>query len=111
MAVIPLLDFTTAIRHLRDPHQDNYPDIADKLNQANAIVMRFMKLTDIPDAWIVANSSPEVLDMTNLDVLNAQALTQVVLAGLYEGREPWDADLIPETLMRWASSLRDPTLA
>lgn len=106
-----LVDFQTAIQHLRNPHQDNYQDIVAKLDQAHAFVMRWMKLDDIPADWIVADSSPEVLDLSNLAVQNARTLTLLVLSELYENREASVSDVLPDTLKRWAFDLRDPTVA
>ncbi len=104
----PLIGFDEALLQLRiaTTQTDLYADVAMKIEHASGFMYSWMKLTEIPDAWIVANTSPALLKVP----FKVKALTLYFLSELYEHREASAFDL-PETLKAWMRDLRDPTVA
>lgn len=96
---------TRAQQHVRSLLEDQ-DDLSFKLSAASEIVMDFLKLKQIPDAWI-ANTSPIIYNIP----FKVQAATLLVLGELYENRESSSANVLSEAVIALLERMRDPALA
>ena len=104
----PLVGVSEALMQLRitADQTDLIPDVIMKIDHASAFMYDWMKLTEVPAAWTVANTSPLLMQVP----FKVKALTLFWVGELYLNRE-LSAFNLPETLKAWMRDLRDPTLA
>ena len=98
LATWNLVSLEKAKRHLRIDNTDHDEDIANKVAQASAIVMDYLKLTAVPATW------PTVPFVVEAAVL-------VVLGELFQKREAGDVDVISQGVQALLARQRDPALA
>lgn len=102
-----LLTLQDAKDHLQVDHDSSDADIQNKLDQAESIIIDFLKLTDLPAEWQEGTGdSPG--GSTVPHVVRSSVL--LVLGELYENREAAAADVLSPAVKDLLRRLRDPAL-
>lgn len=102
----PLITMTQAKTHLGEIPDDRDEDIREKLLEASAIIMDYLKLDDVPDEWIETVSPIEYRIPANI-----QAATKLVLGEIFENRESSNSDPISDAVVRLLYRWSDPSFA
>lgn len=93
--------------HLRVTIDDEDADLQGKLEMASAIILDFLKLSGLPDAW---NGESDDSPGTGVPPL-VQSATLLVVGELYKNREASAADLLSPGIKDLLRRYRDPALA
>lgn len=111
-----LITLSEAKSHLRVDVDDGSTDPSDvkinadvqlKLDAACAIIMNYLKLSSLPDAWNEPAGSPAGTGVPPL----VKSATMLVLGELYRNREAPTADVLSTAVKAMLERYRDPTLA
>ena len=94
-----LITLESAKDHLRVDHDLDDGDIQNKIMEASAIVIDYLKLIEIPESWDPV--APE----------HIQAATKLILGELYRNRESSTADVLSVAVKSLLHRSRDPALA
>lgn len=105
MALPDLITLVRGMAHLRAVDQDG-DDVSFKIEQASAIVWDYLKLSEVPEAWI-ENTSPMTYDIPR----NVQTATLLVLSEIYENREASNSNPLSDGVTALLERLRDPAIA
>lgn len=123
--IISLVSMENARNHARTPTADDN-DLRSKLVLATSIVMNYVKLTEIPSAWIISDDSPAAeFDPEDVTIVqtedspatvvqvpgNISSAVLLVLTELYENREASASDPISGAVKALLSQFFDPTFA
>lgn len=104
--IFELVTIEEAKIHQRIVDTADDQDVQLKVRQASAIVMRFLKKTEIPDEW-VETYSPAVYDIP----FDVQSAVFLVFGELWENREAGIAKPLSQGVLDVLWALRDPTMA
>ena len=80
-------------------------DLTMMIDQATAVVMRWMKLDEYPDGWVIEGTSPPVFEVP----ADVQFRTLLVTGAIYKDRE--DPNETIEAILQAWWDRRDPTMA
>ena len=104
-----MIDFITLEQAKSHSYIDGHAndiDVSFKISQASEIVLDYLKLSEIPEEWIL-NSSP----MEYVVPAKVQAVTLLVFGELFENRESSTADVLSDRVVKMLERMRDPALA
>lgn len=101
-----LVEYDDVLRRLRIGAEADESDIQAMIYQASAIVMKHLKLTSLPDAWLQTNGSPSLFDVPD----DIQTATMLVIGNLEKYRDG-EKDPLTAGVKSLLNGHRDPSLA
>ncbi len=115
---MPIVTLQQAKNHLKITHEHENNDIQLKLEQATAIVLMYLKRTDLGSPLDEDSSELTATDLTSLELSVVQAAILKVLANFdrfrgdeSDGENPSDEKFLTADIRGVLSMLRDPALA
>jgi hypothetical protein len=107
-AVVSLVSLDQAKDHLRVDHDDDDEDIFDKVEQASAIILDYLKLDTPPISW--GNLSGDSPPGTGVPKV-VQSSVLLALGELHNKREASEVNVLSEAVKNLLRRSRDPALA
>ncbi len=98
------LDQAKAHSYIDGKHHD--ADVELKICLASDIIADYLKLSEIPEDWILASSPIEYAIPPKI-----KAVTLLAFGELWENRESSNADVLSDRLVKMLERMRDPALA
>lgn len=113
--IIELIDFDTALAQVNeDLRVVNSSHIHQKIFEASSVVMKYLKLTEVPESWSDDPDASPIVYTVPFDIQCATALIFGTLWQYREGSNPSsfrEMDPLSPAVISLLTGYRDPTMA